>query len=185
MRLIAFVLAVVVASSPAAAQSWKEYAYPDYAFSVSFPADPKIETSLYQTADGRSVEARVYSVTQDGSMLKMTIADLSDSASEETAVIDHAIKALSQGGEIKLDIPHRISAVYGRQLSITGTDGSHSSIAIFYHKKRLYQIEGKALPSGTDATSDAIRFQQSLVFTDNMSNRSAAGRVFETLSRLF
>jgi hypothetical protein len=171
VRLIAFFLAVSVASGPAAAQSWNEYAYPGYSFTISFPADPKIETTTYQAVDGRSVEARVYSVTQDDAVFKMTIVDLSDAAMEESAVIDHAIKVLSKGGEIKVNIPARINRVYGRQLSIVGTDGSRSSVAVFYHKGRLYQIEGRALPSGNDAASYAIRFQQSLVFTGGESNR--------------
>jgi hypothetical protein len=166
MPLIAFVLAVFVASSPAAAQSWKEYSYPDHAFTVSFPAEPNVETTTYLAADGRAVSALVYSVTHDQGTFKMTIAELSDAGLDESAVIDHAIKTLSRGGEIKLDIPHRISRVFGRQLSILGADGSRSSVALFYHKQRLYQIEGIALASG-NATSDAIRFQQSLVFTDS------------------
>jgi hypothetical protein len=166
MRLIAFIIAAFVAAGPAAAQSWMEYSYPDYAFTVSFPAEPRIETTIYQAADGRLAPARVYSVTQDVSVFRMTIVDLSNAALEESAVIGHAIKTLAQGGEIKLDIPHRISRVFGRQLSIQAADGSHSSIALFYHKQRLYQIEGKALATG-DTTADAIRFQQSLVFTDS------------------
>jgi hypothetical protein len=165
MRLFALILAAFVAS-PAAAQGWKEYSYPDYAFTVSFPAEPRIETTTYQTADGHSVPARVYSVARDNGVFKMTIADLSNAALTETAVIDHAIKTLSQGGEIKVDIPHRISRVFGRQLSIQATDGSRSSVAVFYHDQRLYQIEGKSLAAG-NSTSDAIRFQQSLVFTDS------------------
>jgi hypothetical protein len=173
MRLIAFILAVLAAAGPAAAQGWKEYAYPDYAFAVSFPADPKVETTTYHAADGRAVEAHVYSVAQDGGVFKMTVADLSAAAMEESAVIDHAIKALSQGGEIKVNIPHRVRRVYGRQLSIAGADGTRSTVAVFYHKGRLYQIEGTSLPTGTDGTADAIRFQQSLVFTDDASNRSA------------
>jgi len=61
-----------------------------------------------------------------------------------------------------------ISWIYGRQLSITGADGSRSSIAVFYYKRQLYQIEGTTLPAGSNSsTSDAIRFQQSLVFTDS------------------
>jgi hypothetical protein len=172
MRMIAFMIAVLVASGPAAAQSWKEYAYPSYSFTVSFPADPTIETTTYQAADGRAVEALVYSVMQDDAVFKMTIVDLSATALEESAVIDHAIKTLSQRGEIKVDIPARINRVFGRQLSIAGADGSHSSVAVFYHKQRLYQIEGIALPTGTDAAPYAIRFQQSLVFTGGESNRS-------------
>jgi hypothetical protein len=169
MRLYALILAAFVAS-PAAAQSWQEYSYPDYAFTVSFPAEPKIETTTYQTADGRAVEARVYSTARDNGVFKMTVADLSHAGLEESAVIDHAIKTLSQGGQIKLDIPHRISRVFGRQLSIQAADGSRLSIAVFYHDQRLYQIEGKSLGAGS-ATSDAIRFQQSLVFTGDASNR--------------
>jgi hypothetical protein len=185
MRLIALILAVFVVVSPAAAQTWKEYNYPADSFGVSFPAEPKVENTMYQAANGRMVDARVYSVTQTSGVFTMTIAELGDTGLEEEAVISHAIKQLTQDGEVKLDIPHRISAVYGRQLSIAGKDGSHSSIALFFHKKRLYQIEGKALPSGADGTAEAIRFQQSLIFTDNQSNRSIGGRVVELVQRIF
>jgi hypothetical protein len=166
MRLITIILALVFAGGPAVAQSWKEYAYPSDFFSVAFPADPKVETTTYQP-----VEARVYSVSQDGGVFKMTVADLPDPAMLESAVLDHAVQTLSQGSEIKVNIEHRISRVYGRQLSIAAPDGSYSSVAVFYHKRRLYQIEGTVLPTATNATSDAIRFQQSLVFTDDSTNR--------------
>ena len=82
-------------------------------------------------------------------------------------MIGHAIEMLSQGGEVKVNIPHRVRRVFGRQLSIVGADGSRSSVAVFYYKQQLYQVEGKALPTGNDGTADAIRFQQSLVFTDD------------------
>jgi hypothetical protein len=169
MRLIASILALFAISGPAAAESWKEYSYPDYAVTVSFPAEPKIETTTYQVADGRSVPARVYSVAQGNGVFRMTIADLSNAELEESAVLDHAIKALAQGGEITLNIPARVSRVFGRQLSVLGTDGSRSSLALFDYNGRLYQIEGKSLPTG-NATADAIRFQQSLIFTDYGSN---------------
>jgi hypothetical protein len=164
IRLIVFALGAFLAASPAAAQSWKEYSYPDYAFTIAFPAEPRVETTIYQTPDGRPVPARVYSASQGNGVFKMTVVDLSNAALEESAVIDHAVKTLSQGGEIKLDIPHRISRVFGRQLSIQAADGSRASVAVFYHDQRLYQIEGKA---AGNRTADAIRFQQSLVFTDS------------------
>jgi hypothetical protein len=180
MRLIAFTLALIAAgalaaSGPANAQSWKEYSYPDQAFRVSFPAEPKIEASTYQAPDGHAAPAKVYSVAQDTGVFTMTIADMSSTGLEESAVIDHAIKTLSQGGEIKVNIAARVSRVFGRQLSILGADGSRSSVALFYYEGRLYQIEGKSLPPG-NATADAIRFQQSLIFTDNGSNGPAGDR---------
>lgn len=148
-----------------------EYAYPADFFSVAFPAAPRLETVAYQAADGRPVEARVYSVSQGGGLFRMTVADMADPALQENAVLDHAVRTLSQGSTIKVDIPHRISRVYGRQLSLAAADGSYSSVAVFFHKRRLYQIEGTVLPGTASTTADAIRFQQSLTFTDDSTNR--------------
>ncbi len=185
MRLIALLIAALVASSPAAAQSWKEYTYPQYSFSVAFPADPTVENKTYQTADGSMVDSRVYHVTRDNFVLRMIVADLSGKQTDEDTVIAHAIKTLKADGEIKVDIPHRISRVYGRQLSITGKDGTHNSVAVFYHQNRLYQIEGVALPKGGNSTAEAIRFQQSLSFTTAAANRTRLEPLFQAVTRVF
>jgi hypothetical protein len=171
VRPIAAVAALLVAAAPAAAASWTEYAYPADFFSVAFPSEPKVETATYQTVDGRPAEARLYSVSQDGGLFRMTVADLPDPALQENAVLDHAVKLLTQSSTIKVDIPHRISRVYGRQLSLAAADGGYSSVAVFFHKRRLYQIEGTVLPGTASTTADAIRFQQSLAFTDDSTNR--------------
>jgi hypothetical protein len=171
MRLIAFALAAFVVAGPAAAQNWQEYSYPDYSFTVAFPAAPQVEAATYQVAEGRAVEARVYSVRENDSVLKVTVAELGNTGLEESTVIDHAIKTLSESGEVKINIPHRVYQVYGRQLSIAGTDGSRSTVALFDFNGRLYQIEGKMLSGGNPL--DMLRFQQSLVFTGGGSNRSA------------
>jgi hypothetical protein len=106
-------------------------------------------------------------------VFKVTVAELKDTGLDESAVIDHAIKTMSEDGEVKVNIPHRINRVYGRQVSIVGRDGIRSMVALFDYSGRLYQIEGKALPIGNDGTADAIRFVQSLIFTGGGSNRSA------------
>jgi hypothetical protein len=170
--LAAFVLAAFVPGGPAAAQSWEEYSYPDYAFTVAFPATPQVETTTYQVAEDRSVPAHVYTVRQNNSVFKVTVAELANTGLQESIVIDHAIKTLSAGGEVKFDIPHRIYKVYGRQLSVLGSDGSRSTVAVFDYEGRLYQIEARALAGGGDTAADTLRFQQSLVFTDGGSNRS-------------
>lgn len=172
MRFIILLVGALAAGGPAAAQSWKEYSYPDDYFSVVFPAAPKVETTTYQVADGSSVQARVYSVSQDGVLLKVTVAELANTGLEESAIIDHAIRTLSEGSEVKVNIPHRIDRVYGRQLSLMAADGSRSTVALFDYKGRLYLIEGKAPPNGSAAMVDAMRFQQSLIFTSGDSNRS-------------
>ena len=170
MRIIAFAMAAFVVSGPAAAQSWEEFSYPEYAFSVAFPANPKIETTTYEVAAGRSVPARVYSAHQDKSQFKMTVADLANTGLDEKAIIDHAIKTLSQGATVRVNVPARIYQAYGRQLTVEGADGSRSMVAIFDIMGRLYQIEAKGLPGGNEF--ELTRFQQSLVFERGVTNRS-------------
>jgi hypothetical protein len=174
MRSIAIVLATFVASAPAAAQGWEEYGYPDYAFSVAFPANPQVEQTTYQVAPGRPVPARVYSLSQSNVIFKMTVAELEGTTIEENAIIDHAIKTLSQSATLRVNIPARIYQVYGRQLTVEGADGSRSMVQLFDYKGRLYQIEAKAFPGQnvSGPQSDVVRFHQSLTFTDGGSNRS-------------
>jgi hypothetical protein len=174
MRSIALVLATFVVSNPAAAQSWEEYTYPEYAFSVAFPGNPQVETTTYRVADNRSVPARVYSVRDNNTVFKMTVAELAGTNLEENLVIDHAIATLSQGATVRINIPARIYQVYGRQLTVEGADGSRSMVQLFDYNERLYQIEAKALPGQnvSDARSDVVRFHQSLTFIDGGSNRS-------------
>jgi hypothetical protein len=162
----------LVFGAPAMAQSWQEYSYPDQSFNVSFPAAPRIETTTFKVADDRAVEAHVYAVRRNDAEFKVTVAEIGTPVLEEKAVVDHAIKALSEGGEVKVNIPHRINRVFGRQFSVLQGDGSRTSAAVFDFNGRLYQIEGKSLSTG-DASADAIRFVQSLSFTGGGSNRSA------------
>lgn len=170
MRKMLLALATFVLSGPATAEEWPEYTYPDYAFSVRFPLPPRIESTTYRLADGRSFPARVYSVRRNDGAFKVTVADLANTNFDEAAVIDGAVRTLSQGGEVKLNVPHRIYHVYGRQLAINRADGSRSVTALFDYKGHLYQIEGEMLPGGNPL--DTLLFQQSLVFTDGGSNRS-------------
>jgi hypothetical protein len=174
MRSIAFVLATFVATAPAAAQGWEEYGYPEYTFSVAFPANPQIEQTILQVAPGRSVPARVYSLRQSNLIFRMTVAELEGTNLEESAIIDLAVRALSQAATVRLNIPARIYQVYGRQLTIEGADGSRSMVQLFDYHARLYQIEAKVLPGQnfSDLQSDVVRFHQSLTFTDGGSNRS-------------
>src|SRR5215471_17225432 len=170
MRSIPFILAAFAFSAPALAQGWEEFNYPEYAFSVVFPTNPKVETIPYEVADGRMAPARVYSARQDKAEFRMTIADLANTGLDEKAVIDHAVKRLSKIGTVKVNVPARIYQVYGRQLTVEGADGSRSMVAMFDIMGWLYQIEAKMLPGGNEF--ELTRFQQSLVFERGISNRS-------------
>jgi hypothetical protein len=164
MRLITIILGFVLAG-PAMAADWMEYAYPDFSFTVHFPAAPKIESTSYQGPDGLALEARVYLVTQDTGSFRLTIADVPDGVANENTLVTHAVNSTTQGGAIKLDIAHRIRSTYGRQLAVAGANGGYAYVSVFYYKKRLYQLEGRALAAGGQAEVDAMIFQQSLDLT--------------------
>jgi hypothetical protein len=171
MRLIAFVLAAFVVSGPAAAE-WKEFNSVSEGFGVVFPADPDVEeVAMFEVVPGKMMPARIYSARYDNSLFKMTVVDGRDAGLVETPVIDQALKRLMQGGELKINVPHRIYRIYGRQLSVARADGSLTTAAVFFANDRLYQIESTKLAGGSAA--DAIRFQQSLTFDRNVANRTS------------
>jgi hypothetical protein len=165
MRLIAIFFALFFAG-PAAADDWKEYENRDYSFSIHFPADPTVEAATYQASEGRSFAAHVFSVKQDMGLFKVTVVEMpGEETGPDAAVMKETTKAVAGGGVIRFDIPHRVRAVYGRQLGISGANGGYSYVALFYRNNRLYQVEGTAFAAGGQAEADAMRFQQSLDFT--------------------
>jgi hypothetical protein len=131
-----------------------------------------METVPYSTADGTTTNKVVYTVRQGSDIYSVEVADLSNAAIDETTAVDQAINQLRDKGDIRLDIPARVQRNYGRQLSVVGKDGSHSSVAIFFADHKLYQIEGTVLADSDDPNSgDAIRFQQSLRFIGDNAGR--------------
>ena len=161
-----YILALFFAGS--AAPDWKEYENPKYSFAIHFPVDPTLEATTFRTADGRSLEAHSFSVEQDAGKFKVTVVEMpGEQTGEEASVVKEAAKNVAEGGVTKFDIPHTVGDIHGRQLGIAGADGGYSYVALFYHKQRLYQIEGKAAVAGGQAEVDAMRFQQSLDLTSD------------------
>ena len=159
----AVLVALLVMSSPAEAQAWREYRYSGFA--ISFPIEPTIESGTYATAEGTTVDARIYSAQQDGTLYKVTVADLSRVRRREADFVSKAIGLLTENGDIVVDLPHRVNGILGRQLSIAGHDGSRTAVAVFYRNRRLYLVEGTILPTHDDPmSSNGMRFQQSLRF---------------------
>jgi hypothetical protein len=162
-RVVALAVVLLLKGSPAEAQAWREYRYSGFA--ISFPTEPTIESGTYATGDGTIVDARIYSAQQDGTLYKVTVANLPRGRRDEAKVVSEAIGLLTENGDIVVDLPHRVNGILGRQLSIAGHDGSRTAIAVFYRSRRLYLVEGTILPTHDDPMSSAgMRFQQSLRF---------------------
>jgi hypothetical protein len=154
MRLITFIVAIIAASAPAGAQGWREYEYPNEGFTAAFPAEPKVETTSYQASGGRLVEARVYSVVQEGGEFKVTVADLSHTEMSEGNVMAYAVMMLLRGGEVKFDIPHSTRVVGPGKPASTG-DGSQTYASVFFTIAGF--IRSRTVPAG-GPTADGIKF---------------------------
>jgi hypothetical protein len=165
MRLSALFVAMIL-TCPAGAAEWKEFQSPEYAFTVHFPTDPKIEMTAYRTPDGRSFDAHIYSAAEDSGVFTLTVVEIPETGNQvrEDALMSDAVRKMTEGGLVKFDIQHRIRWFYGRQLGVAGVNGGYSYIAVFHHNNRLYQIEGKSFVAGGQAEINAMRFQQSLDF---------------------
>ena len=166
-QMLPLAVALALCCAPACAQNWREYRFSGFA--MQFPVEPKIETGTYATDEGTTVNVRIYSARHEGSLYKVTVADLSRlNLDQAQAVGDSMLGQLAVGREVVVDVPHRVNRVLGRQLSIVGDDGRRSSIAIFFRNRRLYLVDGTTLPENGDSTSpDGMRFQQSLRFIFN------------------
>lgn len=168
MRLVVAALLGLCFCGSAAADTWQEYVYGDYGFAVSFPQAPMVESGSFPLPGGLNVPARIYAVTQPDGDYRVTIADFSNRPESDNTIINDAESILKQHGEVRVELPARVQAVFGRQLSLNQRDGSHISAALFVYRHRLYQVTGTSTPAAALAgSSDAIRFQQSLRFTGN------------------
>jgi hypothetical protein len=161
----AVAMALAAVTMPAAAQAWQEYAYADAHFAVQLPAPPAVEAGTYTAAGGIAVPATIYALRQPNIHFTMTVADLTKTPADKANAIDEAVRALRDGGEIKVDVRAEINGQYGRELTVAEKDGSRAIFAIFLIDHRLYELKAKVLPPTPERRSgDAIRFQQSLRF---------------------
>jgi len=149
----------------ALAQEWKAYPYPDAGFAIQFPAPPTVEKSTFRTAAGVSLAMTRYSVRQDRGVYSLSVVDFSSTNADEKTTIAETEKSMGAAGKVTVAIDARVNRSFGRELSLNGTDGSRSAVAIFFVDKHLYTLVGEALPpNAIEKSGDSIRFQESLQF---------------------
>jgi hypothetical protein len=175
--IIAIVLAGCLTPVAAVAQEWKAYPYPEAGFTIQFPAPPTVEKATFRTAAGASLPMMRYAVRQDRSVYTLSIVDYSSTSADGTSTIAEAEKSFGASGKVTVAIDARVNRSFGRELSVNGTDGSRSAIAIFFVNKHLFELVGEALPpNAIERSGDSIRFQESLQFTGDNGGGGGFGR---------
>jgi hypothetical protein len=164
-RAVAFLIVIWLLPAAAMAQEWQVYRYPDAGFAVQFPVPPVIEKATFTTPTGGSLPMTSYVVRQDGIIYTVKVVDFSSVNADDTQTIADTEKSLGASGKVTVAINARVNRNHGRELSVNGTDGSRSAIAIFFANKHLFILVGQSLPPNAIARSgDAIRFEESLQF---------------------
>lgn len=177
MRIVAGIAALVaVIASRAEAQShWREYTYPDQQFAAAFPAPPDVMRIPSEGADGRRVTEVVYSLQQDGERFQVSVFDLLRAGIDEPTAIARAAAGMRENGEVNLDLPVEVQGHWGHYFSLETHDGRHLIAGVFFRNERLYEIEASAPESDFEAaSSDLVRFQQSLRFIGSLRSRRLA-----------
>lgn len=163
--IVAMVMMGLLMPIAAIAQEWQAYRYPDPGFAVQFPAEPAVEKDKVKTVNYNSLPVTRYTVRQEHITYTVSVVDYSTTNADSLSTIAEAERTLSASGKVTVATGARVNRSFGRELSINGTDGSRSAIAIFFVDKHLYTVIGQAMPpNAIEKSGDAIRFQESLQF---------------------
>lgn len=162
---VAILMALWLLPAAAIAQDWQTYRYPDAGFAVQFPTPPAVEKGNFTTPAGASLPMTNYVARQEGIIYSLKVVDFSGVNADGTQTIADTEKSFGTSGKVTVAIDARINRNYGRELSVNGTDGSRSAVAIFFANKHLFLLVGQSLPPNAIARSgDAARFEESLQF---------------------
>ena len=118
-----------------------------------------------------------YTVRQERSLYTLSVVDFSTTSADAMSTIAEAEKSFGTSGKVTVALDARVNRAYGRELSVNGTNGSRSSIAIFFVNKHLFTLIGESLPpNAIERSGDAIRFQESLQFIGDNGGAGGFGR---------
>jgi len=157
--------AAVLAAPSARAQTWQTYRYPEASVSFQAPAKPEATTGTYKPKSGPAAPATIYTAKADNVVYSLTVADFGKTPIDPKTAVGDAEAAIAATGKVTSAVDARIDQDYGRELTLTGSDGSRSAVAIFYINQHLYELIGQSLPpDATSGSGSIICFQQSLQF---------------------
>jgi hypothetical protein len=166
--IVAILMAGLLMPVAAVAQEWKAYTYPDPGFTIEFPGVPVVETSRIKNATGVALPMTHYAFRQDHMTYSLSVVNYSSTNADALSTIAETERSLGAFGKVTAAAGARVHRFFGRELSVDGTDGSRSAIAIFFVNKHLYTLVGQAFPpNATENSGDSIRFRDSLQFLDD------------------
>ena len=197
MRLLPLMSSALVLAMSATsfAQDWTEFSSPADFFTITFPGQPKVTETTWQSQYGAILPTRIYSGTAGSGRYSVTVVDYNpverlltersrtlpalDLAIHDygpgywktdvrSAVIFAAAKYLERDGKVTNMFSNFADGVAGLQLQFTSNaDQSRTLTSIYMHDNRLVIAEA-TVPKGYPAP---MIFQQSLGWLDAEGKR--------------
>jgi hypothetical protein len=165
---VSILLAALLLPVAAGAQEWKAYSYPDPGFTIQFPGVPAVETGTIKNSTGVSLPFTRYVVRQDHVSYTLSVVNYSSTNADSLSTIAETERSLGGSGKVTVASGARVNRHFGRALTVNGTDGSRSAIAIFFVNKHLYTVVGQAFaPDAAEKSADSDHFQESLQFPED------------------
>ncbi len=179
-RLFASLMVFGTLAGTAQAQDdWRVYTFDQAGFAVEFPGAPQVKAVDYAAPVGPSkaqtAPATLYTAQSGGARYSVLVADLSKAEVDWDGLADHAAMVLRREGEVQLDEVVTLGGGKGcgYDIGLQSSDGVQALAAVFASKeKRKLYILKAAVPAADLAAqgADAIRFQQSLNFLDEIKS---------------
>jgi hypothetical protein len=172
MRLIALVVAGMVAWSLPAQAAWKEFVYTDLGIAKYFPVEPKITKGTYgqgiRLPLSKIVPDTIISVEDGGVTYKVTVVDFHDRTADGANIMGEAISMLAAKGTVvsqgfpRLDLG--TLSVYGLVLIVDEKGGDHATSGVFFNKGKLYLVQAIAPQTVRAALTLIGRFIETIAF---------------------
>src|SRR5437588_5365273 len=119
MRVIILAVAAAVLAAAPAQAAWKSFKYPQYAFGVDFPGEPKMGKGEYRGVIAGRMATTTMSAEQDGTIYQVEMVDFSNRLAETPVLLEEAVFLATQDGKLVSDVTARTDngvkyAKYGR-----------------------------------------------------------------------
>jgi hypothetical protein len=195
-RATTLVVVVVSMTAAAAAQEWIEYQNKEEGFKIVFPAQPKVTETVWKSAFGYPLPARVYSAERGTGRYSVTVVDYSGieqlgiarrkacPAGAEPcigsdlsgpgywrhdvrgALVYAASKFMQRDADVTHFMWNHQDLVEGYEIQLTNKDQSRTYAYVGMHEMKLYVLEG-TVPKGYP---EPALFQSALGFVDKDGN---------------
>ncbi|HZV10286.1 MAG TPA: hypothetical protein VFF94_11040, partial [Novosphingobium sp.] len=149
---------------PPSPASWQDVAAPDKAFTIRFPAAPRIRQEAYRTATGAAVPATVYEARAGAALYRLTAIHLWQTAGDGPGALDSEIARFQHSGTVLEEGPAAIPyGQCGRAIALRTPDGTRREVELFFpsSQHRLYLIEVRHKAESPVDPLDLARFRLS------------------------